>query len=172
MVGAALAGKTIMEGGYLRNSLIDTETLIASDAFINRIATNSLTIGKITDTAAALDDAIQVGGRNLLRNSGVTVQNSSYPIQTYALTKAIPEGTQVTVTIEGVLAPEKVAFLLYNSSGSVEITSVYHTDEVSTGVYRKTFNWVVGASTNTHLRIYPHLYETVAISTIYRIKLS
>ena len=57
---------TIIVDNLINSDLINVNTLIAREAFVGTLLTNSLTIGKITDTAAALDDAMQIGGRNLL----------------------------------------------------------------------------------------------------------
>ena len=44
---------------------------------------------------------IQVGGRNLLKNSGVEVTNNKYEITSYQVTEDIKLGDTVTLTIEG-----------------------------------------------------------------------
>ncbi|MDD3692593.1 MAG: hypothetical protein PHX02_01635 [Oscillospiraceae bacterium] len=118
-----------------------------------------------------LYDNVKVGGKNLLKLSGVPVENSHYPIKTYELTENIPQGTQVTVSIKGMLGSGKTHFGLYNSGGSVNIISLNSSDLNSNGVFVKTFDWVVGSSNNTHLYVYPMPSSVSEESSIEWIKL-
>jgi len=109
-----------------------------------------------------------IGKRNLLRDSGVLHSNSGYPVATYPFTVNIPAGKEVTLTIKGNL--NRTRWGIYNSGGSVNITSIYATEGVE-GVYQKTFPWTVGSSTNTSLYVYPMDSTEGGVNTIESIKL-
>jgi hypothetical protein len=109
-----------------------------------------------------------IGKRNLLRDSGVTHSNDGYPVATYPITVNIPDGTEVTLTIKGSL--NRTRWGIYNSGGSVNITSIYATEGVD-GIYRKTFPWVSGSSTNSSLYVYPMNSSEGGVNTIETIKL-
>lgn len=81
MVEAAQAGKTIISGGYLQNSLIDTETLAANNAliqtlwnqqaFINRLeaveaTVQRLTVGKLDTLPSDTKSKIQAEGNQIV----------------------------------------------------------------------------------------------------------
>ena len=59
---------------------------------------------------------IKVGGRNLLKNSGLVITNSNYAIASYEVTDDIKLGDTVTLTIEGDFA-DGCFPVLYNSVG-------------------------------------------------------
>ena len=109
-----------------------------------------------------------IGKRNLLRDSGVTHSNDGYPVATYPITVNIPDGTEVTLTIKGSL--NRTRWGIYNSGGSVNITSIYATEGVD-GIYRKTFPWVSGSSTNSSLYVYPMNSSEGGVNTIETIKI-
>ena len=81
---------------------------------------------------------IQVGGRNLLRNSGQKITNNYYNIATYRLTEDLKEGDIVTLTIKGNLGLGKTAFAAYNSGDFLELSQLY---DKGNGIYQNTFNW-------------------------------
>ena len=113
-------------------------------------------------------DGLQVGGRNLLRNSGKEVSNGTYNISRYDLTDTIKEGEEVTVTIWGSLAKTKSYFSVYNSGGSVNLITLKDNKD---GTYSNTFKWKIGSSTNTYLNVYAFTNAQTGISTINKIKL-
>ena len=139
------------------------------------LAYNKTTPTESNDAAdycwSPLYDNVKVGGKNLLMLSGVPVTNSHYPIKTYEMTENIPQGTQVTVSIKGMLGGGKTHFGLYNSGGSVNIISLNSSDLNSNGVFVKTFDWIVGSSENTHLYVYPMPSSVSEESSIEWIKL-
>ena len=116
-------------------------------------------------------DGIEVGGRNLLLNSGEKVTSSVYNIKNYTISETITNGTQVTLSIKGSLGAGKTHWGIYNSGGYISITTILPTDRNAQGVYVKTFNWVVGTSANTTLYVYQMSSSIVAESTIDWIKL-
>ena len=111
---------------------------------------------------------IEIGGRNLLRNSDKKVSNGNYNIARYDLTDEIKEGEEVTLTIWGSLAATKSSFRAYNSGGSVSVATL--TDN-GNGTYSSTFKWKIGSSTNTYLNVYAFTNSQTGISTINKIKL-
>ena len=143
------------------------------DADAEITATRSM----ITQTASEIRtevSQIQVGGTNLLKNSGTAVSNSTYNIAKYDLTESIPAGEQVTLRLWGTLGTGKTGFAAYNSGGYVGLADPL-TDN-SDGTFSKTFNWRIesGSSTasNTQLYIYVKPNSVTGVtSTITKIKL-
>lgn len=114
---------------------------------------------------------IKVGGRNLLSNSGRLVSTTAYGMTNYPLAKTIAAGTQVTVSMKAVLGAGKRYFGLYNSGGNVQVATLGAAQLGADGIYRFTFNWAVGASSNVNLTVYHMDSTTTATSTIEWIKL-
>ena len=115
---------------------------------------------------------IQVGGRNLLKNSGKRITNNNYNIAIYELTENINEGEAVTLTIKGKLGTGKTVFAAYNSGDFLELSQLF---DKGNGIYQNTFNWrkVINGRTadNKTLWIWTY-YSTVSVeSTIEWIKL-
>ena len=81
---------------------------------------------------------IQVGGRNLLRNSRQQVTNNHYNIATYHLTEELKIGDLLTITIKGQLGVGKTAFALYDQLGNVEQCALF---DKGGGIYQNTFNY-------------------------------
>lgn len=59
---------------------------------------------------------IQIGGRNLLQKSGITVTNSNYVVQKYICTDEIKIGETITLSVKADLA-HGCSLALYNSDG-------------------------------------------------------
>ena len=116
-------------------------------------------------------NAMEIGGRNLLLNSRPYISNNSYPTATFYLAETINNGEQVTISIKGVLGIGKLYFAIYNSGGSVNMTTVRPTDLKADGVFRVTFNWISGTSSNTFINVYPIVSTTDSISSIEWVKL-
>lgn len=115
---------------------------------------------------------LEVGGRNLLRNSNVFVQNGNYNIHNYAITTPPEVGDDCVITIWGELAATKTAFMLFNTGGYVYFGDAIKIDD---GIYQLKFTWINEnlnhSVTPTHVYIYT-LYESQSgTSTINRIKL-
>jgi hypothetical protein len=123
------------------------------------------------DLKQAIIGGIQIGGRNYLRNSGVPVTNSNYPTATYTLSAPIAEGEECTVTIWGSLGEGKGWWSIYNTGDINQIVDIHPSDQIADGVYRKTFNWFIGSSTNESIWVYPIYSAVVVDSTINQIKL-
>ncbi|WP_227547653.1 TipJ family phage tail tip protein [Moraxella catarrhalis] len=119
-------------------------------------------------------DNLSAGGRNLIINSGVVVQNDSYPIRSYPLAPnhGLADGDDVVITIWGQLADSKTAFYAYNSGGWVKLGRF---SKISDGVYVLKTPWAVSlgvnTASNTALNIYPFPQSQTGESRIDKIKL-
>lgn len=115
---------------------------------------------------------IQVGGRNLLKNSGKRITNNNYNIAIYELTENINEGESVTLTIKGKLGTGKTVFAVYNSGDFLELSQLF---DKGNGIYQNTFNWkkVINGRTTDNKTIWIYTYHSYITteSTIEWIKL-
>lgn len=138
--------------------------------------TKKLTIHTTGDgTKSLMDDGkyrkLPVYGRNLLLGSGKEVSNSNYNIANYWLAEQIPEGTQVTLTIWGELGGDKTYFQVYASDGITNQRVTLKKEDFVNGRCNVTWNWIVGSSDNTTIRIYAAPGNYTSVSTIHKIKL-
>ena len=117
-------------------------------------------------------DNIQVGGKNLLRNSKQRITNSNYNIATYHLTKELRDGDVVTLTIKGHLGAGKLVFAAYNSGDFLELSQLYNKGN---NIHQNTFVWRTrnqySVSDNKTLWIWTYNSNVIAESTIEWIKL-
>lgn len=111
---------------------------------------------------------LDIGGRNLLRDSGRKITNKEYLIASYPITINLKEEEVVTLTLKGRLGVGKNYFQLYNSGGNVAIASL---ESKGDGIYQKTFKWKVGSSRNDTLFIFTIFNKVVVESSIEWIKL-
>ena len=125
-------------------------------------------------TKSLMDDGkyrkLPVYGKNLLLGSGTKVSNSNYILSSYWLSEQIPNGTQVTLTLWGEIYQDKTDISIYNSGGTVYETKI-DKDKIINGKASVTWNWVVGNSSNTFVRVYASPNSVTGISTIHKIKL-
>jgi hypothetical protein len=152
---------------------IDIFTNLTHD--VSEDNTKRLTIYTTGDgTKSLMDDGkyrkLPVYGRNLLLGSGIEVSNSNYIISNYWLSEQIPNGTQVTLTLWGEIYQDKTDISIYNSGGTVYETKI-DKDKIINGKASVTWNWVVGNSSNTFVRVYASPNSVTGISTIHKIKL-
>lgn len=113
---------------------------------------------------------LPVYGRNLLLGSGKEVSNSNYNIASYWLAEQIPNGAQVTLTLWGEIYQDKTDISIYNSGGTVYETKI-DKDKIINGKASVTWNWIVGDSSNTFVRVYASPNSITGISTIHKVKL-
>lgn len=135
----------------------------------NTLATTTGSLATTRNELAATTgklNGLSIGGRNLIKDSGIQVTSSAYGMAEYTLIETLVAGEPVTVTVWGKLGNGKQYFAAYNSGGRNGTQLI----EVSPNVHQATFNWPVEYS-NTFLRIYHMQSETVIASTIYRAKL-
>ncbi|WP_454947734.1 interleukin-like EMT inducer domain-containing protein [Capnocytophaga leadbetteri] len=115
---------------------------------------------------------LNVGGRNLLKNSGRNITNNNYLITAYDITTELKEGETVTVTLKGQLGAGKLCFGLYNSGGEVALSEL---ENKGNGFYQRTFNWKVKlgvhTASNKKLFIFTIYSNVIVDSTIEWIKL-
>ena len=111
-------------------------------------------------------DDFQEPTENLLLNTSEAITSSSYGIKDYPLKTPLIEGRTYTVSMKATLGEGKTYFGLYNSGGSVSVTSLNTNHLGDDGIYRRTFTWRVGTSSNTYLRVYHMPSSTVVESTI------
>ena len=152
---------------------IDVYTNLISGLSENN--TKQLTIHTTGDgTKSLMDDGkyrkLPVYGKNLLLGSGTKVSNSNYILSNNWLSEQIPNGTQVTLTLWGEIYQDKTDISIYNSGGTVYETKI-DKDKIINGKASVTWNWVVGNSSNTFVRVYASPNSVTGISTIHKIKL-
>lgn len=152
---------------------IDVYTNLVSGLSENN--TKQLTIHTTGDgTKSLMDDGkyrkLPVYGKNLLLGSGTKVSNSNYIFSNYWLSEQIPNGTQVTLTLWGEIYQDKTDISIYNSGETVYETKI-DKDKIINGKASVTWNWVVGNSSNTFVRVYASPNSVTGISTIHKIKL-
>lgn len=82
---------------------------------------------------------IQIGGRNLLKNSRQKITNNNYNIAVYELTEKIEEGEEVSITIKGKLGTGKTSFAVYNSGGLVDLGVLTKKEN---NLHQGTFEWI------------------------------
>ena len=163
MVAEAIAGNTIINGGWLRTSLIQANTIL-----FNQLASSAVT--DITDT-------IDLGGRNLLKNTGTPVTNASYLIASYDMGDEWPvAGETYTLSVKFTLGADRTHLSLFTPEGTVLLTTVADADKNSLGVASKTFtmSYAVGytpADGYTNLVVYQMPSGGSAASTIEWVKL-
>ena len=130
----------------------------------NNLATN--------ESVKSAVEGIQIGGRNLLLNSGQKITNNNYNIAKYQLTEELKEGDIVTVTIKGQLGAGKDVFAIYNSGDSVELSQLYNKGN---NIYQNTFTWKKSYNSKTAdnktLWVWTYNGSVTAESTIEWIKL-
>ena len=116
---------------------------------------------------------LNIGGRNLLKNSGKKITNNNYNIAIYELTENINEGEAVTLTIKGKLGVGKTVFAAYNSGDFLELSQLF---DKGNGIYQNTFNWKKVSNdgrtaNNQTLYIWTYFFSITTESTIEWIKL-
>lgn len=117
-----------------------------------------------------------IGGRNILKDSNVKIFNSTeYMITSLYFGDEKPvDGEIYTISIKGSLASTRTAFGIYNSGGSISLTSISEAHNEG-GVYTKTFTWksTNGSTTvpNTFINIYQLPKSVADASSIEWVKL-
>ena len=132
----------------------------------NPVATEYTT--PIVDSSWEAVNNINVGGRNLLRDSNVSVSNNLYSMKAYTLTESPNVGDDIVITIWGTLGADRTSFTAYNSGGSVQLGAL---KLVSPGIYRYVGKWVKGTASDTFLQMYQFANGKTSTSTINAIKL-
>ncbi len=121
----------------------------------------------LENLAKAVRGTMQVGGRNLLLNSGERIDNSNYPIKSYYLSESLKEGEPIVITLWGELAEGKRDFVIHNSGDMCAIGGLV---KVAEGVYQLKATWKEH-NANNHIRIFPYPNSIKGNSVIEKIKL-
>jgi len=126
-------------------------------------------------------DSINIGARNLLRESGTSYTNTSSPTAEYYLTDLISDGEVVTLQVKGNAGADATGFLVVNSgddhpTNEVVLTTLTNGEyDATTGIYSATFGWSVteGAivADNTKIKIYSIPADPARTASIQWIKL-
>ncbi|MFC2481388.1 MAG: hypothetical protein ACFNS7_01000 [Capnocytophaga granulosa] len=115
---------------------------------------------------------LNIGGKNLLRNSKQRITNSNYNIAIYYLTEELRDGDVITLTIKGQLGAGKLVFAAYNSGDFLELSQLF---DKGNGIHQNTFVWrkVINGRTadNKTLWIWTYNSNVIVNSTIEWIKL-
>lgn len=145
----------------------------ASKNEVASLAQSSLQAVWKNDAKAELD-RLQIGGRNLIRNSGTPITSSNYG-QRYAITEAPAVGDDVVVTLYGEVGADRTGIGVYNSRGYGEILTL---EKISDGVYQGKGKWKLpngglsegSYADNTHLNVYFYPSSANSEYTINKIK--
>ena len=132
----------------------------------NPVATEYTT--PIVDSSWEAVNNINVGGRNLLRDSNESVSNNTYGMKSYVLAESPNDGDDIVITIWGTLGTDRTSFTAYNSGGNVQLGAL---TLVSPGIYRYVGKWRKGTASDTYLQIYQFTNTKTSTSTINAIKL-
>ena len=116
----------------------------------------------------------EIGGRNYLLNSGISVTNAGYPLISYKLSEKPIVGEDYTLTIWGKLGDGKTGFKIYNSGGTIALANGEYLRKLKEGLYQISFKWVnktkYGVADDSELTIYPDSSSVKVESTINKIK--
>lgn len=131
-------------------------------------------LNQIQDNVEEEIQNLEIGGRNLLLDSKREIRNSSYIIAEYTLAEVPVDEQEYTLTLKGSLGEGKTAFRIFNSGGSVNVTSLVYDNEKD--IYKSTFNWKSINSNgttadNTFIRIYAANSSVTSESSIEWVKL-
>ena len=75
-------------------------------------------------------DNLQIGGVNLILQSGIEYDNNKYKIASYKLSKKMEKDKQYVITIWGNLGNGKSSFSIYLNGGTYNITNLSPTDKI------------------------------------------
>ena len=145
----------------------------ASKDEVASLAKSSLQAIWKNDAKAELDK-LQVGGRNLIRDSGTPITSSDYG-QRYKITEAPAVGDDVIVTLYGEIGADRTGIGVFNSRGYGEILRL---EKVADGVYQGKGKWILPTggtnegdyADNTHLNVYFYPSSANSEYTINKIK--
>ena len=103
----------------------------------------------VTDKLKSNTDNIQIGGRNLVRNSAQAVSNSTYLVASYNLSQPLNDGVY-TIRIKGIFSTGDRPRPHIGGIGVED----YGDGTIQNGIYIKTFNYDTRFGNNTNLAIY------------------
>ena len=159
------------ETAALKTSVGNTESAITAlrETVTRQDSARAIEINTLTAKLGSL----QIGGRNLVRNSDIKTTDSQY-LHEFPITEAPAFGDDVVVTLWGDLGSERSAFAVYNSRGFGELARL---KKISDGVYQAKFKWADNTYTgpnsklsNTTLNVYAYPGSSTSEFTINRVK--
>ena len=107
----------------------------------------------------AIDD-IEIGGRNLLRDSGSMKSNTSYKLATYYYgNEPLKEGERYTISIKYRLGENRNSIKLYSSGGYTMLLSFTNEDLDNNGVATRTFTMWYSAGRPAEIFPYVDFYQ-------------
>lgn len=124
-----------------------------------------------TQTVAIVEDidGVEVGGKNLLLNSGIEYSNTDYPTHIYNMSELMRQEEIYTIKIWGKLGDGKSNFNAYLDGSSINLGSLINNNN---GTYSLTFTGKNGTRTDySIIHIYPMPSSVSSTSTITKIKL-
>ncbi len=145
----------------------------ASKNEVASLAQSSLQAVWKNDAKAELSK-LQIGGRNLIRNSGTPITSSDYG-QRYVITEAPAVGDDVVVTLYGEIGADRTGIGVFNSRGYGELLTL---EKVADGIYQGKGKWKLPNgglnegiyADNTHLNLYFYPSSANSEYTINKIK--
>lgn len=145
----------------------------ASKNEVASLAQSSLQAIWKNDAKAELDK-LQVGGRNLIIDSGTPITSSDYG-QRYKITEAPAVGDDVVVTLYGEVGADRTGIGVFNSRGYGELLTL---EKVADGVYQGKGKWKLANggqnegiyADNTHLNLYFYPSSANSNYTINKVK--
>lgn len=162
---------TIIDGGNIITNSITANQIAANAVTADKLAANSLTIGKFTDAdKAKVDNSyVQIGGRNLLHNTGSPSIVALVDYTEWAITSGGNGVCSIeTITDSPVPAVTRAFRIIGNTSGNRDFTQKNKTLESDfTGPYRFSA-WVrgVGGSVNALIRSWNNTAGNAAFTKI------
>ena len=124
------------------------------------------------NTLSAKLGSLQIGGRNLVRNSNIKTTDSQY-LHYFPITEAPAFGDDVVVTLWGDLGTGRTGFGIYNTDGFGELAKLV---KISDGIYQAKFKWKdntyngADKKTNVNLNVYAYPQSSTSEFTINRVK--
>ena len=130
----------------------------------------------VCDSSWEAVNEIEIGVRNLLKDSKIDLTTSEYRMVNLNLGDIKPKQDEIcTITLKGELGAGKTAFGIYNSGGTLALTQLNSTNKVQDGLYQSTFKWKIISgdytAENTYISIYAMTSSVTAESTIEWVKL-
>lgn len=153
--GTATASVT---GAVVGSMYLNTTTSLVYKC--TAISGSTMTWTYAGDLTTGVINNIEVGGRNLLINSGIATTSKEYANRDLYLTdegKTLAANETVTFTMKARIPTEKTRWGIFNSGGSVTISGwkTISPDGETDVIYTWTGPWKIGSlSSQTYIRIY------------------
>ncbi len=94
----------------------------------------------LVDSSWEAVNEIKVGGRNLVKESGISVTNTSYALKTLPYgDKWLEAGKQYTITAKFTLGADRTSLAFYSSGGYANPVSMTNAERNADGICSKTF---------------------------------